>query len=97
MRITNGKLEITNPSAIDDLLGYYKVNLRGVIKKMQGARYAVCHFGTFERVSPTLIQYSATVWTERDGKVYHYPDSEFDDDLEMFLSESARYFDEYAN
>jgi hypothetical protein len=84
MKILSEELIIINENAKDDLLGYFQVEIYGLLKHLK-AHFAVAHFGTFERTGHRTVLYSATVWTERDGQVAHCYDSEFSDDLRALL------------
>lgn len=90
-KIRSAELEIVNPNAIDDLIGYYKVEIYGLLNKMR-AQFACAHFGTFERIGHRSILYSATVWTERDGTIAHDYDSEFADDLKALKTGNVDHF-----
>lgn len=82
--IRSVELRVTDPAAKDDLLGYYEVELYGLLGKMRD-RYAYAHFGTFERTDDRSVLYSATVWTDRNGEIFHDYDSEFADDLRALM------------
>jgi len=90
MRIQSEHLEIENPGIIDGLLGYEVVDIAGALRMMHGKVYAVAAFGTFERVGDR-VQYTATVWTDENGQIFHSYDSEFCDDLAMFRNGQCEY------
>jgi len=73
------KAELKRVEGKDGLVGYYEVEVYGLLSKLKGHALAVAHFGTFERIDRALL-YTATVWAD-DGEIYHDFDSEFCDDL----------------
>ena len=74
-----------------DLIGYYEVEIYGLLSTLNGHDLAVAHFGTFERI-PRAILYSATVWAE-DGEIFHDFDSEFCDDLRALTDGNVTLLD----
>lgn len=75
------ELVVTNPKAINDLIGYLEIELYGLLHCLNGKQFGQAIFGTFERTNNRTLLYTATVWTDETGEIYHNYDSEFEDDL----------------
>lgn len=78
MRVTSAELEITNETG--EFAGYYKATVYGLLSQLHGKDIALAHFGSFKRKG-RYLEYSATVWRDRTGEIFHNYDSEFCDDL----------------
>lgn len=63
----------------DALVGYYEVELRGLLQHMP-ADSVLANFGAFECTDRSTVLYSATVWADH-GVIFHDYHSEFLDDL----------------
>lgn len=74
------ELRITNPNAVDDIAGFFEVEFYGLLHKMEKS-WARPHFGLFQKTKNRTILYSATVWTDESGEIYHSYEDEFNDDL----------------
>lgn len=80
------EIEITNPEAKDDLLGYYKVELFGLLQHMpKKANTFQAIYGQFDKTAHKTIIYTASVWTDSTGEIYHCYISEFEDDLHRLM------------
>lgn len=73
---------LSNPieGDVDTLIGYFEVEFYGLLHKME-KQTARPHYGLFEKTGNRTILYSATVWTDQSGEIYHSYEDEFIDDI----------------
>jgi hypothetical protein len=83
-------IEYTNKSAKDEMVGYYNVILKG---KMEGPAGTVGQgiFGGFEKINDNWLWYTATVWSDQQGEIYHSFESEYLDDLHCLKHNQLDY------
>ena len=74
------ELRIINQDAKNGLLGYFEVEFYGLRGKMK-KNWARPHYGLFQKTDNRTILYSATVWTDETGEIFHSYEDEFIDDL----------------
>ena len=84
-------IEYTNKGAKDDMVGYYNVITKGHMDGKAG-NIGLASFGTFEKINDTWVLYTATLWSDDDGKIYHCYESEYADDLAYLRDNSLRYY-----
>ncbi len=88
------ELVLINPikGDIDTLIGYFEVEFYGLIHKMK-KQVARPHYGLFEKTGNRTILYSATVWVDQSGKIYHSYEDEFIDDLTALKEGNVDHYD----
>jgi hypothetical protein len=91
LNIRSENLRVVN-NTNDGLLGYYEVEIYGLLSKLGGFHYAQAHYGHFENTGDCSILYSAAVYAE-GGEIYHNYKSEFEDDLNALLTGNVDLFD----
>ena len=78
MKVISAEVEIINETG--EFAGYYKATVYGLLGQLKGQNIALAHFGSFERKG-RFLEYSATLWRDDSGEIFHCYDSEFCDDL----------------
>jgi hypothetical protein len=91
LKIRSERLRVTNETN-NGLLGYYEIEIYGLLSRLKGRHYAQAHYGHFENTGNRTLLYSATVYVEC-GEIYHNYKSEFEDDLDALLAGNVDLFD----